>query len=400
MNATVSVEPPALTSERESARVAALRRYDILDTPPDGSFDHIARVAARLFDVPIAIISLVDNDRIWFKAKHGIDVQQVDRDPGLCASAILQTDPYLLTDASCDPRSLTNPLVAGDFGLRFYLAAPLQTSDGHNLGTICVIDREPRLVTDEQIEQLQALAGVVMDQMELRLSARTAVANLQNAVEQKDAALQRSRMLAREIDHRVMNSLQQVSSLLNLQSRSVGDDEAARQLQLAAARVTAIARIHQHIFQSGDEDALDAVAYLRRLCGDLEDMLGVDSISVEGTGVGLPIEKIAPIGLLVNELVTNAYKNGATRVRVTFEADASNADRFCLRLSDDGDGFPTDFDPQKTAGLGMKVVRMVVRQLEGTLRFGRCKLLGGAEVAVRFPLTMRARRGSPLPVRD
>src|SRR5690348_9990287 len=110
MNATVSVDSPESTSERESARLAALRRYDILDTPPDGSFDHVAQVAARLFDVPIAIISLVDNDRIWFKAKHGIDVEQIDRDPGLCASAILQSEPYLLTDASRDPRSLANPL--------------------------------------------------------------------------------------------------------------------------------------------------------------------------------------------------------------------------------------------------------------------------------------------------
>jgi GAF domain-containing protein len=258
MNA-ILVDSPA-SSERETARLAALRRYDILDTPPDGSFDHIARVAARLFDVPIAIISLVDNDRIWFKARHGVDVEQIGRDPGLCASAILQTDPYLLTDASCDPRSLANPLVAGNFGLRFYLAAPLRTSDGHNLGTICVIDRKARTVTEQQIEQLQALAEVVMDQMELRLAARTAVANLEKAVEQKDAALQRSRMLAREIDHRVMNSLQQVSALLNLQSRNIAHDEAARQLQLAAARVTAVARVHQHIFQSGDEDALDGLA--------------------------------------------------------------------------------------------------------------------------------------------
>lgn len=387
MNATVSVDSPESTSERESARLAALRRYDILDTPPDGSFDHVAQVAARLFDVPIAIISLVDNDRIWFKAKHGIDVEQIDRDPGLCASAILQSEPYLLTDASRDPRSLANPLVAGDFGLRFYLAAPLRTSDGYNLGTICVIDRKPRAVRQEQIEQLQALADVVIDQMELRLSARNAVADLQKAVEQKDAALQRSRMLAREIDHRVMNSLQQVSSLLTLQSRSLGDDEATRQLQLAATRVTAVARVHQHIFQSGDEHAPDGVGYLRRLCGDLEDILAAGSISVEGAEVELPIEKIAPIGLLVNELVTNAYKHGAANVRVTFEPDASTPGRYCLRLSDDGDGFPADFDPHKTTGLGMKVVRMIVRQLEGTLRFGRCNVLGGAEVVVRFPLT-------------
>src|SRR5688500_15793951 len=116
-----AIAHPAGETETEVARVEALRRYQILDTPPDGSFDHIVAIAAKLFDVPIAIVSLVDHDRIWFKARHGIGVQQIDRDPGLCASAILQSDPYILTDASCDPRSLANPLVAGDFGLRFYV---------------------------------------------------------------------------------------------------------------------------------------------------------------------------------------------------------------------------------------------------------------------------------------
>jgi two-component sensor histidine kinase len=387
MTETAAILPSATDlEEREAARLAALRRYDILDTPPDGSFDHIAQVAARLFDVPIAIISLVDTDRIWFKAKHGLDVDEIGRDPGLCASAIMQSEPYLLTDASCDPRSLANPLVAGEFGLRFYLASPLQTTDGYNLGTICVIDRKPRVVTEQQINHLQALARVVMDQIELRLAARTAVSDLQRAVEQKDAALERSRMLAKEIDHRVMNSLQQVSALLNLQSRHLDDEEAARQLQVAAARVTAVARVHQHIFQSADNDDYGCLGYLERLCADLERMMGGHSILIEGTDVGLPIEKIAPIGLLVNELVTNAFKNGANQVRVSLDPEDSGSGRYRLSLSDDGAGFPADFDPQKTSGLGMKVVRMVVRQLGGTLDFGRCKDLGGALVTIRFPL--------------
>ena len=382
--------------EREAARLAALRRYDILDTPPDGSFDHIAQVAALLFEAPIAIISLVDNDRIWFKAKHGLDVDEIGRDPGLCASAIMQTDPYLLTDASCDPRSLANPLVAGDFGLRFYLAAQLRTSDGYNLGTICVIDRKPRAVTDEQVHQLQALAGVVIDQMELRLAARKAVADLQKAVEEKDAALGRSRMLAREIDHRVMNSLQQVSALLNLQSRDLADEEAGRQLKLAAARVTAVARVHQHIFQRGDADAFGCLSYLQRLCCDLERVMGIGSIRVEGSDVDLPIEKIAPIGMVVNELVTNACKNGAANIRLTLEPTDSATARYRLSVSDDGQGLPSDFDANHSPGLGMKVVQMVVRQLGGTLKFGPSADLAGAEVEVEFPLGPAAASREPV----
>jgi two-component sensor histidine kinase len=371
------------TEGKESARLAALRRYEILDTPPDGSFDHVAAVAAKVFDVPIAIVSLVDEDRIWFKAHHGLDVEQIERSPGLCASAILQTDPYVLTDASCDPRSLANPLVAGEFGLRFYVAAPLRTSDGHNLGTLCVIDRQPRAVTDDQIAQLEALAGIVMDQMELRLAARNAVANLEQVVEQKDAALGRSKLLAREIDHRVMNSLQQVAALLSLQSREL-DEAGARQLRLASGRVDAVARVHQHIYQTGDDETFSCLRYLGRLCDDLSSLMAKKGkITVEGSEAELPIEIISPIGLAVNELVTNSAKAAASIVSVSFERTGERD--YQLSVSDDGNGLPDNFAPETTGGLGMKVVRMVARQLGGTLSFGRSDALGGARFTIRFP---------------
>ena len=368
----------------EEARLAAVRRYDILDTPPDGSFDHVAKVAASLFDVPIAIISLVDHDRIWFKARYGLDVEQIGRDPGLCASAILQTDPYVLTDASCDPRSLANPLVAGEFGLRFYVAAPLRTGDGHNLGTLCVIDHKPRVVSEEQIAQLEALAAVVMDQMELRLAARRAVTELEQMVALKDAALERSSMLTREIDHRVMNSLQQVSALLSLQARGLGNSDAAHQLTLASTRVSAVARVHQHIFQSEDGKIFGCLEYLTRVCADLSGMFGDElTISIEGCEADLPVAIIPPIGLAVNELSTNAAKNGATAISVLF--DRSGERHFALAVSDNGRGFPPGFDPENSPGLGMKVVRMVARQLGGTLTFDRCDRLGGARVRIIFP---------------
>lgn len=132
----------------ESQRLDAVRRYDVLHTPPDGSFDRVTSLAARLLNVPISIVSIVDSDRVWFKSRHGVEVSQTSRDPGLCASAILQDEPWLIADARNDPRALTNPLVAGEFGLRFYAGVPLQSRDGHNLGTLCVIDREPRQTTE------------------------------------------------------------------------------------------------------------------------------------------------------------------------------------------------------------------------------------------------------------
>jgi sigma-B regulation protein RsbU (phosphoserine phosphatase) len=161
--------------QAEQDRMDAVRRYDILDTPPDGAFDRIAAVAAEIFGVPIAIVSVVDTDRIWFKAHHGLDVTQIDREPGLCASAITGTGPWIIEDAIADPRALANPLVAGEFGLRFYAGAPLTTHDGFNLGTLCVIDQEPREVTEQETRLLVELAQVVVDELELRRSARLAV---------------------------------------------------------------------------------------------------------------------------------------------------------------------------------------------------------------------------------
>jgi formate hydrogenlyase transcriptional activator len=166
------VKADAALPPNERERLSALQRYQILDTPPDGAFDHLTAVAANFFRVPIAIVSLVDHDRIWFKSHHGLDLCEVGREPGLCASAIFSTEVYHIRDAVEDVRVLANRLVAGELGLRFYAAAPLRTQDGFNLGTLCVMDRKPRELTPSEAEMLTKLATLVMDQMELRLRAR------------------------------------------------------------------------------------------------------------------------------------------------------------------------------------------------------------------------------------
>ncbi|SHN28973.1 PP2C family protein-serine/threonine phosphatase [Cryptosporangium aurantiacum] len=160
-----------LIPPNEAERLRAVRRYDILDTPPDGAFDRIAALAARIFEVPVATVTIVDEDRIWFKATHGVDVTQIGRDPGLCASAILVDGPTAIEDATLDPVAYNNPLVRGEFGLRYYAAAPITTSDGYNLGTVNVIDRVPRQTGDTELETLGDLASIVVDELELRLSA-------------------------------------------------------------------------------------------------------------------------------------------------------------------------------------------------------------------------------------
>lgn len=159
----------------ETERVKALRRYNILDTPPDGSFDRITRLAALLFNTPISIVSLVDTDRIWFKSRYGLDIHQIERTPGLCASAILSDDLHQVEDAYKDPRTLSNPLVAGMLRLRFYASVPLKNKDGYNLGTLCIMDKEPRILSKLEEKILKELGHIVMDEIELRLEARTAV---------------------------------------------------------------------------------------------------------------------------------------------------------------------------------------------------------------------------------
>lgn len=334
--------------ENEAQRMEAVKRYDILDTPPDGSFDRITAFAARHFNVPISIISIVDHDRIWFKSHHGVPVEQIDREPGLCASAILSPEPHILIDANIDPRSLANPLVAGDFGLRFYAGVPLQTSDGYSLGTLCIIDKEARPINQGQIDDLKDLASIVMDQMELRLSARQAVS--------------KAEIMAREIDHRVMNSLQFIASLLTMQSREPDlTDAAAGQLQLAANRVAAVARVHRN-FYSDPADEVSCITFLRRLCADLSGILG-KSIDVHGDDGNVPTTRIQPIGLIVNELVANAAKHGMGKIDVIYRIEGDTHE---LSVCDDGEGLPAGFDPdQSVKGLGMRVVTILAKQLGG-----------------------------------
>jgi sigma-B regulation protein RsbU (phosphoserine phosphatase) len=174
---TSPLRVPLPRASDERRRLDAVRRYRILDTPPDGAFDRIAALAARIFDAPMATVAIVDTDRVWFKAAHGLTgVTEMRRDPGLCSSAILHGEPYVVTDASTDARTHANPLVQGDIGVRFYAAAPITTADGQRLGTVDVLDTRPRTPTDAQLDALQDLAALVMDELELRLSAIRTVA--------------------------------------------------------------------------------------------------------------------------------------------------------------------------------------------------------------------------------
>ena len=157
----------------EAERLNALRRYQILDSPPEPAFDRIAEMAANFFHVPMAGVSLVDENRVWFKARVGVDFNQTARDAGLCSSAMLSQGVFHLYEADHDERALGHSFVT-DLGIRFYAAAPLRTHDGFELGTVWVLDQKPRDLASGEAEMLKALAALAMNQLELRLHAEKA----------------------------------------------------------------------------------------------------------------------------------------------------------------------------------------------------------------------------------
>ncbi len=164
------MKPPLPSNE--AARLDALRQYQVLDTPPEEAFDDLVRIAAQICGTPVALISLVDVQRQWFKARVGIEAQETPRDLAFCAHAILGEDVMVVPDATQDARFADNPLVTGETHIRFYAGAPLIAPDHHALGTLCVVDREPHPFSEEQRQALAALARQTVAQLELRKKLR------------------------------------------------------------------------------------------------------------------------------------------------------------------------------------------------------------------------------------
>jgi diguanylate cyclase (GGDEF)-like protein len=152
----------------EEQRLRDLWRYAVLDTGSDPHFDHIVQLASEVLEVPIALVSLVDRDRQWFLARHGLEVQQTPRCMAFCAHAIAERRTLVVPDALVDDRFNTNPLVTESPRIRFYAGVPLRSSEGHNLGTLCVIDLRPRSFDAHQCRILELMADLVMRELELR----------------------------------------------------------------------------------------------------------------------------------------------------------------------------------------------------------------------------------------
>jgi two-component sensor histidine kinase len=351
----------------EEFRLGALRSYGILDTPREADFDEVVEVASAICGTPISVINLIDQGRQWFKAEVGLGVRETPLDSSICAHAILQPGLFIVPDTTQDRRFADNPLVTGDPHLRFYAGALLETPEGFPLGTVCVLDYKPRNLDDTQKAFLRLMANQVMKLLELRrLAAAEHSARLR-----AEEMVREKETLMREGDHRLMNSLQLVQSILSLQSRSAATADVKAQLDMAGNRVLAIATIHKQLHLTGSMEEVDISDFLRRLCESLKQTAPaqIDAINLAAEPIVVPTDLASGLGLLVAELVTNSFKYAYQAgehgpVAVGFKAFGSG---WRLEVSDEGRGLPENFDIDQSKGFGMQVVKAFVRRLNAKM---------------------------------
>ena len=294
---------PALT---ESERLAALRSYRVLDTPSEPTFDDLVQLAARACQTPVALISLIDERRQWFKAQVGLGVRETPLDRSICLSAMLLPGLTIVPDLTEDPRFVGNPLVTGEPHLRFYAGAVLRTPDGVPLGALCVLDHMPRDLTQEQASTLTLLARQVMSQLELR----RAIAERDDVLEANRTFEQRQSLLVRELHHRVKNTLATVQALVGATRRSTGSFDAF--YRSFSNRITSLAKTHNLL----TEDYWQTAPLREIALNELKPF--AESRQPRFMLIGPPVELSAdlavPVGMALHELTTNAICHGALSV--------------------------------------------------------------------------------------
>jgi two-component sensor histidine kinase len=295
-----------LPSWTETDRLAVLRSFRILDTPPEPAFDDLVELAARACQTPIALISLIDERRQWFKAEVGLGLRETPLDRSICLSAMLRPGLTVVPDLTDDPCFARNALVTGEPYLRFYAGAVLRTPDGVPLGALCVLDHVARDLTEEQASTLTLLSRQVQSQLELRRS----VAERDERLEAGRRVEQRQSLLVRELHHRVKNTLATVQALVGATGRSTDSfDEFYRSF---SSRIASLAKTHNLL----TEDYWQT-APLRELArSELEPF--AESRQPRFMLIGPPVELAAdlavPVGMALHELTTNAVRHGALSV--------------------------------------------------------------------------------------
>ena len=338
---------------QERSRLAALKRYSVLDTPRESDFDAIAELAAAICEAPAAQINFIDRDRQWSKAEVGVGVQTIPLEMSICAHTLLEDGFVEIPDLREDSRTADNPAVTGPPQVRFYAGIQLRAAAGDPIGTLCVLDMKPRELTAVQRRSLEVLAAQIMAQLNLR------------------ATLANETVLRSEIDHRVKNSLQSIGAYVSLKRRASGSTEAAEVLGGVQQQIDTVAQLHEHVSSVSGEEQLDLAAYLGRVT-ELLDAIVPDPVSVSGGFEPAPIapKTAAIVGTVLNELVANAVKHSLFAQGGTIAITGERAGESAYRITvQDNGALPqlVSADASKRAGLGLAIIAASVRQLGGSI---------------------------------
>ncbi|MEX3315658.1 sensor histidine kinase [Sulfitobacter sp. PS-8MA] len=336
---------------KQAQRLRTLYDYDILDTPREADFDEIVALAAQICDAPISVINLIDKDRQWFKAEVGLGARETPLETSLCSHAILDAPFVEIPDTLNDPRMADNPLCAGEDGLRFYAGALLVAPNGLPLGTLCILDKEPRRLSAEQRNAVAVLSRQVMKQLDLRL------------------ALRRQSVLMSEADHRVKNSLQTLSAMIRMHARGLTDDSSRDALDAIQRRVQAVASLHGQLQHNTGRDEVEAGAFLGQVVDLLQETAPAHiEIGCRSDAIALKAGAASAMGLIVSEFVANAIKHGFPgEAAGEIAIDLSLVDG-CYRLicQDNGIGSASG-GLSRPGGLGQTLLSAAAAQLDGTL---------------------------------
>jgi two-component sensor histidine kinase len=360
---------------QEAARLQALHRYQVLDTEHEKDFDELTELAAQICGTPVAIVTLIAEERQWFKASVGAgDVRETPRAISFCAHTILEPKLMVVPDMELDPRFVENPLVTSAPFIRFYAGAPLLTPEGLPLGTLCVLDTEPRHLSEHQLKTLEVLSRQVMAQMELRRQLRT--------VHELNVNLQRTRD---ESHHRIKNNLQVLAALVDLQRLKYHTATVPiAELERISIHIRSLGILHDLLTTHGP--ALETVVLhqsLEKLIPLLQAAAGRSDISLTvDPSLTLSARRASILLPLISELVGNAIKHGTGQITVGLRALPDS--KLELEVCDEGVGFPQGFTASQAANTGLDLIESMVRwDLQGETYYEN-RPDGGACVRVVF----------------
>lgn len=345
--------PVAPSHPQQAERLAALYAYEILETEREREFDEIVQLAAATCGTSISVINFIDAERQWFKAETGLGVRETPLATSLCSHVILEDEFVEIQDTLLDQRMSDNPLCCGDPGLRFYAGALLKTTDGLPLGTLCVLDYEPKELTPLQRDTIRVLASQVMAQLDLRKT------------------LKHTEMLRKEVDHRVKNSLQSLSSLVRLAGRKAKAEETTEALATIGSRIDAVAMLNEELYRTDAGHIIELGRYIENLMSHFRQ-IAPENVTLKCRAIKTKVtsNEAVAVGTLINEFVANAFKHafpdnrpGQIDVVVTRDADGR---RIRVNCRDDGVGLSEDAN-LSTGGLGMQIAAIISAELDAKL---------------------------------